>query len=106
MSTPLKRRVTRVSQSTLDGCFGSDRGRRIVITLIPGTGATPDLIELRPHGTRRPERLATMDVYRYAIRCRVGREQLEKARAKKARMEAARQTRALERAVRREQGTA
>lgn len=85
--------------------FGADRGKRIVITLIPGNGKTgaecvPDLIELRPERTRRPETVAALDVYMWAMKCRLNRGQLEKAREKKAKKDAARKTRALDREVR------
>jgi len=36
-------------------------------------------------GTRRAETIAVVDVYRYALRCRVNRTVLEKAREKKSR---------------------
>jgi len=42
------------------------------------------MLELRPLGTRRPERIAVLDVYRLALRCRVNLLVLEKARARKA----------------------
>ncbi len=107
MSTPLTRPLTRITQSALDGCFGADRGRRIAITLVPGTDAIPDLIQLRPYGTRRPESIAAVDVYTYALKCRVAKAQrdkaLLKAQAVKARKDAAARERALARAVRKEQ---
>lgn len=84
MATTLKKPVTRVTQGALDGCFGCDRGRRIKITLIPGNGSTtPDVIELTPQGTRRPERIAAIDVYRLAMTRRVNCERLVKARERK-----------------------
>jgi ribosomal protein L31E len=52
---------------------------------------------------RRAESLAVVDVYRYALRCRVGRDLLERARARKAakavRLAAQRQQRAERRLV-------
>lgn len=78
-------KVKRLTVKPLDGTFGPDRGRRIVLSYVPGDGnGIADVLELRPHGTRRRETIAVIDVYRYAIRCRVGRELLERARAKKA----------------------
>jgi hypothetical protein len=82
--TLLRKPIARRTQKALDGSFGPDRGRAIVVKLIPGNDSTDDLVELRPHGTRRAETIAVLDVYRYALRCRVGREQLEKARDRKA----------------------
>lgn len=86
MATPLRKPVARVTNSALDGCFGKDRNRRIVITLIPGTDTVPDLIQLRPHGTRRAESIAAIDVYRIAITRRVNCERLKKATEKKAKL--------------------
>lgn len=90
--------VRRLTIKELDGTFGPDRGKRIAFTYVPGNSYLPDVIELRPQGTRRIERIAVLDVYRYAIRCRVGRELLEKARDRKAkkaiRLAAQRQERA------------
>lgn len=83
--TPLKKPVSRRINGALDGSFGPDSDKRIVVTLLPGDGAKiHDLLELRPERTRRAERIAVIDVYRYAIRCRVNRELLERARNRKA----------------------
>lgn len=81
VSSPVKR----VSVETLDGSFGPDRGRRIVVAFVPGKPGVLDRLEFRPHGTRRAESLTVIDCYRWALRCRVGREQLERARQRKAR---------------------
>lgn len=81
-------RVKRVTAGSLDGSFGPDAGRRVIVGFIPGDGkpgGIPDVLELRPLRTRRAERLAVIDIYRYALRCRVNRELLEKARDKKSR---------------------
>lgn len=91
--TTLKKPVRRVTQTALDGSYGCDRNRRIVITLIPGTGIIPDLMELRPEKTRRSEQIAVMDVYRYAMTCRVNRTRLEKARERKKKIAAQREAR-------------
>lgn len=66
VSSPVKR----VSVEPLDGSFGPDRGRRIVVAFVPGWPGIADRLELRPLGTRRPESLAVVDLYRYALRCR------------------------------------
>lgn len=100
--TLLIKPITRKTATTLDGCFGPDRGKAIVVRLIPGDGkGIPDLMELRPERTRRPEMITVADVYRYAIRCRVNRELLEKARAKKKRLTIRRESRRLDAAARR-----
>lgn len=96
--TPLRKPIHRITQATLDGSFGPDRNRRLVVTLIPGHDGQPDLIELRPLGTRRPERGAALDIYRFLIRSRANADHLAKARARKerkaARLAALRQARA------------
>lgn len=84
--TELTKPLKRVTRSKLDGSYGLDRNRRIVVSLIPGDGdQIHDLIELRPERTRRSERIAVVDVYRYAIRCRANLAFLEKARRAKER---------------------
>jgi hypothetical protein len=91
--TKLNKPVARISDVQLDGSFGPDRNRRIVVTIHPnGT------LELRPERTRRSETIHLLDAYRFALRCRVNRITLEKARTKKAkraeRLARARQERA------------
>ena len=84
--TTLTKPVSRVTPGKLDGTFGPDRNKRVVITLIPGDGENrPDMLELRPERTRRPEQVAVIDCYRFALRCRVNRQVLEKARERKSR---------------------
>lgn len=79
-------KVVRVTRGELDGHFGPDSGRRMVVCFVPGDGdKIADLLILKPHGTRRRETIAVVDVYRYALRCRVNRQLLEKARTRKAR---------------------
>lgn len=99
--TQLKKRVSRKTIAALPHNFGRDRNRRIVVTLIPGTDSTPDLIELRPERTKRPETLALIDVYQYAVRMRVNCARLEKAREKKAKNEERRRRLAFTRSLRR-----
>ncbi|MCC7375419.1 MAG: hypothetical protein IT581_12260, partial [Verrucomicrobiales bacterium] len=99
--TPLRKPITRSTAVELDGHFGTDRGKRLVVTLIPGRPGAPDMIELRPLGTRRAERIAVMDVYQYALRSRVSRDLLAKARAVKARRAEAREKRRLDAQTRR-----
>jgi len=97
--TILKKKVARVTRKPLGHSFGPDHKRPLVCAFIPGNGVdVHDLLELRPHGTRRPELVALQDVYRFAIRCRVNRELLEHARTKKAAKAAARERRAIARA--------
>lgn len=78
-------RVKRVTVGELDGTFCADAGRRVVLTFTPGDGrGIPDMLELRPLRTKRAERIAVIDVYRYALKCRVNRDVLERARGTKA----------------------
>jgi hypothetical protein len=100
--TSLTKPIVRKTATTLDGAFGPDRGKAVVVRLVPGDGkGIPDLLELRPERTRRTERLAVADVYKYAMRCRVARELLEKARARKIKLEQRRESRRLDSAERR-----
>ena len=73
--TTIEKPWTRVTKGALDGSFLRDRGRRLVVILDCG-----DLLTLKPHGTRRPETVSLFDVYRFALRARVNRETLERAR--------------------------
>ena len=77
--TLLSRTISRKSSVALDSTFGKDRDRRVVITLHPN-----GLISLRPERTRRVETIHLLDVYRYAMRCRVSKQLLEKTRERKA----------------------
>lgn len=99
MPTPLKKPVTRRTIDSLDGSYGSDRGRRLVVTLCPGGKSREDYIELRPEGCQRTEVINIADIYRHALKCRVNRELLEKAREKKAKKAAQREQRSLDRAA-------
>lgn len=80
--TLLKKPVKRVALTELDGHHGRDRGRRIVITLIPAADGN-DMIELRPQGTRRPKRVKVLDLYSYMLRCESNVSKMAKLRARK-----------------------
>lgn len=84
--------VGAVTRDPLGGAFGSDKKRRLVVTLCGG-----DVIRFRPHGTRRTVDLRAVDAYRWAIQCEANRKILEKARAKKAKKAEVRERRALDR---------
>lgn len=79
MPTALTSRVSRITTSVLDGSFGSDKHKRLVVTLIP----TPDcdLIELRPAGTDRAETLTLAECYRIAVTRRAISERPRKGKA-------------------------
>ena len=98
--TILKKPVTRVAQTELDGHHGRDRGRRIVITLIPAADGN-DMIELRPQGTRRPKQVKVQDLYSYMLRCESNVSTMAKLREKKAKKEQQRKERAWARELRR-----
>lgn len=80
--TTLLKPVKRVAVTTLDGHHGADRGRRLVITLLPGSDGN-ELIELRPQGTRRAKYCKLIDLYSYMIRCEVNVSKMEKLRLRK-----------------------
>jgi len=63
----------------LGGQFGSDKAKRLVVTLKDG-----DLIEFRPERTRRVVSMLAVDLFRFIIRSQTQAEQLAKARTKKA----------------------
>ena len=69
---------SRCTVAALGGQFGSDKRRRLVVTLKAG-----DVIEFRPERTRQTVTMLAVDLYRVALRAMAGRAQLEKARAKK-----------------------
>lgn len=101
--TKLHKKLTRVANAPLGFSFGSDRGKRVVVSLLPGNGHdVDDMIELRPERTRRSETLRVSDIYRYAIQCRVNRVQLERAREKKAKRDESRKHAKMLREVKRE----
>ena len=81
--TSLNRQINRKCIKPLDGSFGIDGDKYLAVRLVPGTDTVPDVIELWPLRSQRVERVALVDVFRFAIRSRVGRENLEKARARK-----------------------
>lgn len=62
--------------------------RRVVVTL------HADFIELRLHGTRRKETLSLDGLYQSAVKGRVFKEKMDKAKERKARKEASKPRRA------------
>jgi len=95
--TPLEKPVRRITRGALDRFHGCDAGRRLVASLEPG-----DVLTLRPLGTRRPESVSLLDVYTWAIKCRVNAERLEQARERKQQLADARARRRLRRPLREE----
>jgi len=88
-----------ITRDALNGAFGSDRGKRLIVSL-----EASDIISMRLSRTRRVLRIKASDLWHYLNRCQVNREQLERARAKKerkaTRLAAARQARAEKRLFR------
>jgi len=87
--------VTRVTRESLDGSFGCDRGRKLVVSLKAG-----DLLVLRPHKTRQEVSAPFDEIYRWMLQRKANVLHLQKARetkAKRAVKRAARQLKADER---------
>lgn len=94
--------VQRRTVGQLGGMFGKDKAKRICVTLEPGNGSDrPDLIVMRPEGTRREERIAVVDAYRIALTGRARLVVLEKARQRKVAKAAIRERRRLDSAEQR-----
>ncbi len=69
---------SRVTFNPLGGQFGSDKRKRLVVTLIAG-----DVIQIRPEKTRRVVSMLAADVYRIMLRNEANKGTLEKARLAK-----------------------
>lgn len=78
MATKLTNPVKRETIGTLDGSFGCDRGKNLIAIMSVG-----DVLVIKPKRSQRQETISLFDVYRYAIRCRVNKEHMEKMRNKK-----------------------
>lgn len=91
--------------NALGGCFGADKSRRLVVTLEPGTDSRPDMIVMRPEGTRREHRMAVVDCYRLAIRAAANLSTLAKARDRKLAKQASRERRRIDAQERRFRNT-
>jgi hypothetical protein len=88
--------VWRVTREALDGSFGKDRKRKLVVGFV-----APDLLALRPAGTRQQITIPLTEVYRMAIHRKANIAHMAKLREKKAKKQALRERRALDRAERR-----
>jgi hypothetical protein len=84
---------SRVTFAPLGGQFGSDKRKRLVVTLIAG-----DVIQMRPEKTRRVVSMLAVDVYRILLRNEANKATLEKARAKKIRKQEQRESARIKRA--------
>lgn len=94
--TTLSKSVRRSTIGSLDGTYGKDRDKRLIVSLEQG-----DLISLRPAKTQRPETVSLFDVYRYAMRCRLNKIQADKNAVKKAKRNEANERARLLRSIRR-----
>lgn len=88
--------VSRVTRETLDGSFGPDRGRKLVVSLKSG-----DILTLRPLKTRQVVSAPLDEIYRWMLQRKANTEHLRKARETKARKAALRVRRQLDAAERR-----
>ncbi len=88
--TALTKPVSRKSNAPV-ATYGPDGGRRIVVTLLPG--ADGDMIELRPSGTRRAERILLTDLWSMLLRSKANLEWRERMEAKKAAKKRGQETR-------------
>ena len=88
--------VTRITRNELDGTFGRDRGRKLVVSL-----QSIDRLCLRPMGTRQVVDAPLAEIYRWMLMRRATRHQLEKARERKAVKQQQRARRSLDRAEQR-----
>lgn len=97
--TKLTKPVRRVANDELGGAYGSDKRRRLVVTIIPGNGGTvQDIIQLKPEGRRETAAKSALlvDIWSYLLRCEANKSKMEKLRAKLAKKrekEAARESR-------------
>lgn len=92
--TTIARPTRRVTADTLGYFFGADSDRKLVVSF-----ERPDLLTLRPQGTRRTETILLRDVYRIAIQGRVTKQLMQELRDKKAKKAEQRKTRAWNREV-------
>lgn len=76
------RRIWAQTREELGGHFGPDKHRRLIVGLIEG-----DLLVLYPKGTRQRVSVTIKDVYAWVLRSKALCSQLEKARARKARLD-------------------
>jgi hypothetical protein len=76
--TPITRKTTRVTAREYVGRYADARGRKLVVSLLPG-----DMLMLRPARTQRAEYIRLSDVYDIALRSRVLAERMTKLNAKR-----------------------
>jgi hypothetical protein len=82
--------VWRQTRNELDGTFGCDRGRKLVVGLI-----APDLLVLYPKGTRQKVTVPLSEVYRIALVRRANVLHMADMRERKIKKQQQRERRAL-----------
>lgn len=92
--TTIGKATRRVTAESLGYFFGADSDRRLVVSF-----ERPDILTLRPLGTRRTETILLRDVYRIAIQGRVTKQVMQELRDRKAAKTKAREERAWKRGI-------
>lgn len=72
--------TVRITNQEYRGTYADARGRKLVISLLPG-----DVLCIRPARTRRPEYMTLSAIYDLALRSRVLSERMTKINAKRRR---------------------
>ena len=85
--------VRRVTRNGLNGHFGLDRDKRLVVSLRDG-----DIIAIRPERTQREVTVTVHDLYETLLRWQANRVNLEKARERKVKKQGQRERAAIARA--------
>lgn len=78
MTTPISKQVTRITTREYVGRHADARGRKLMVSLLPG-----DMIMVRPARTRRAEYFRISDLYDLALESRVRSERMQRINAKK-----------------------
>lgn len=69
--TPLTKPITRRCIKPLNGSFGIDNGKRLVVTLVPGKKDVEDMITIRVEKTRTSWSMTIADVFRAMVLKRI-----------------------------------
>lgn len=75
--TPLTKKVTRLSNHRV-------QGRRIVVSIVPGTEKRHDMVGLRQHGKQTQYLVPVADIYRWGALIYANRMKAAKSVARKA----------------------
>lgn len=88
--------TVRVTKEVLGGNFGSDKRKRLIVTLAPG-----DIIKVRPERTQREESCTVEALYSWMLRCKADKLWGVRMQERKAKKKAARESRQIANADRR-----